>query len=259
MQLSAPGTAFIAAQGQVLNELAFGVAVLFKTALVHRPDSGHLDGPSVVKAASVRSLRNTSLASNVQPELAVRSPSDKAAIFGLHLSSSPNAVVGFVVSVDVDALNCQIVSVAIAERPIPENREIAPFSANGDASTAVIFVAVKFRISASSAHVLPALIKPRAFISVSASSGTDRRAATLAAAGLGLTVPQISPRDDLFGSAFAAAQPKRTAPSMVSGFGQYRPKSDLLPGHVDKARVSCILCHANDNTYVPSKRNRGHG
>jgi hypothetical protein len=94
---------------------------------------------------------------------------------------------------------------------------------------------------------------------MSSSSVADGSAAPLAAAGLGLSASQIRSRNDLFSAAVTAAEPQGAAAFMVASLGQNRPKRDLLPGHVDKARVSCILCHANDNTYIPLEYNRGHG
>lgn len=76
-------------------------------------------------------------------------------MLGLLFARSPATIVRRVWAVVIDAINRQIVGIAIGECPIAEGLEVVPLSTDGDASATIILPVGVGRREAAASHVLP--------------------------------------------------------------------------------------------------------
>lgn len=180
--------------------------------------------------------------SNDGPRRTIRSAFNKSPILALHLSRSPSAIIGFIAKIIFFSINGKIVSISISQRPISENREVIPFSANCDAASAISCVVWQRRIIASAAHGFPDSVKARFRTAMSAQIGPIRFA-TEAATRKCFPVSQISSARRAQRTAVADGMPQGSAARPIASLFAYKPASEALALKIYKPRVS-IFSHA---------------
>ncbi len=186
------------------------------------------------KDADVESARRDSVLLRHQRRWpTVRHLTDETPIVRLRERGRPSAIRRGVTLVVIPPLNRQIVSVAVAQRPISERLETLPVGADGYSTTAIGLVLC---VGASRVHQFPDVVEPR--------SSRAMRPAALAsnvssetAARLCLALPEVGPKRHGLVSAVASTQPKRPATRRIPCLTKHSPSPMPRVGQVDEAGV----------------------
>ena len=135
-------------------------------------------------------------------------------IGSLLLHRSPAAIVRAVTLAIINAVDCQIVPVAMGHGPISKSSEVMePFGANRYTASPVIFIILRIGIVATGFHCAPYPIKTCFFASVTASAVSHTSISlygqfmSIASTALGISRAQISPSHNGYFPAVALASP----------------------------------------------------
>ena len=85
-------------------------------------------------------------------------------VSGLFAECDVAAIIGLVIAIYIIALNSQVVSIAIGQRPISERFEFLPFGTNCNSASTVVFICCIRKSIAAGFHALPNAVKPSGFI-----------------------------------------------------------------------------------------------
>ncbi len=227
-------------QNKVLHEAPICPARPIDTALFIRMGGSLFHAPSGMNP-DIKSARWDAIGFGSQwRACAIRHLTNEAPIVGLCLSISPSAVFWAIVAIHVDALNCEDVAVAIAQRPLFKLGVALPFGANRDATPTIILVASATGFFASRAHHFPNIIKTRSGVAM-LSKNAARDLGFITPAGRSLSVPQVIANDNSLCPTRASATPQSAATLGVTGLFNNRPPPNYATAQINK---SGVLCHA---------------
>ena len=201
-------------------------------AFVHRPGDRDIHGPSSRYALPESGRRDAVGPRLVPPQFSVRGPGNVGSVDALQLVRNPGAVTGLVISVDVNSLDGEIVSIPGSKRPFLENTEIGPLGADRYPPSAIVTEAGIALIATPAAHALPCLIEAVARGPVDSAHIADALGSG-AATGCIFAGSKICSDDIPGSSAIADARPDRSAALRVPGLTQNIPPTEALAAQVD--------------------------
>jgi hypothetical protein len=202
-------------------------------AATHGPRSGQLNRPALVQPGPVCALGDAVVPSDVQPQLATRTPLDETSVAALHRGVRPHAIGGAVVPVDVLPLDGEVLGIARQDRPAAELLEALPSRKDGNPTPAVVG---KVGVSTSRAHTLPDIVEASSAFTVSSGSVAGHLRGD-AAAREGLAPPKIWSERQTFFSAITAAAPDSATAWGVALLSKDKKPAESLSGHVFQSRV----------------------
>lgn len=201
----------------------------------NRARRGFFFCPAAVEvSAPERSAGNAVFLGDIDPRAPVCSSQCATGVSGLRGVIYPAAIAGFVVSIVVDSVYGEAVTVTRRQRPCFELIVVGPCFGNSYPS------AVIPRVSGTCApcvYTFPYPIEPGRAVAVCSPTVSDGRSRSSASARYALSAAQIAAANHLLYPASAHATPKRGPTLGVSGFTQDAPPSELIASEIDESRI----------------------
>lgn len=194
---------------------------------VFRQCGGKMLRPPAANPMAKHPIRETVFSSHQRPWNPIFSLHRSSCIQRLLTLCHPSAIFRTVASIHINSINCESFGIAIGVGPRHEWFKCRPILANFYTPAAIMFKAGCSRISASSLHHCPDLIKTSARQSVGCSSLISETPARNDA-----SISQLSTWVHLFGSTGASAKPQSSSARPISGLSNDRQAAEYLSGDV---------------------------